>query len=269
MRLNSAMCDYIRMTSYRTKDFDQMWRIWSFFFPRIEVKEANWMQYSGYRSDHGFIGDGMQAHEPHYLMEISGAIAHEAHKDIVRWGWLDVNCTRLDLQVTIDIDRDYSARLLYDRLSGNVPHGRKCQLIQNDDGMDTVYIGSRKTKNGRITRVYVKEYAVGLALRFETEFKGQHAKEHFTNLRNGWPIEAILLLELESLGDLEFWPLDAFYGLCAPGIPAPAPRRVESANPTLQWLLNTCEPVILRMLNDHDHGWKVRHWLESMLDWTP
>jgi hypothetical protein len=270
MILNNELCDYVRLTTYNPLSYVQFSQAWANHIRSVGGKTEDWgfLQYAGQRTNHGFLGTGKQKGRMHYLTNYSGQPAHLAYLDLLDRPMPDLRCTRLDAQLTIALPANYDASALFDALNGNVPYGRKVILMRSDDGMDTVYIGKLTTKNGRVTRIYVKEHATGRALRFETQFNGTHAAQHWEHLRAGGTLASLLLNELESLGNVEISPLATFYAMLGHDMPAPRPTAVETSTPTLDWLINTVEPAILRMLRDHDHGWKVRHWLESLLDWS-
>lgn len=268
MILNAPLCDYLRLTSFKSQDYTTFLNHFNFHAEEVSRTTANRMQYDGLATGHGFVGSGTQKRRKHYLTEFSGAPAHLAYVWLIASELLETRCTRIDVQCTIDLPEAYDARQVFDEFSGKLPHSRQMTLYQSPGGLDTIYMGSRKTKNGRFTRLYVKEHATGMALRFETEIKGNWAHEYWTYLRTGGELHEILIAELESLGNTDFEPFKTFYGLVGGYLPAPRPTRVETSNPKLDWLMNTCEPVIRQLLNDHDHGWKVRCWLEGLLDWS-
>lgn len=270
MILNAVLCDYIRLTTYNPVSYVQFSQVWAKHLKGSNgsASDFSFLQYAGQKTAHGFIGSGRQKRRLHYLTNYSGQPAHLAYLDLLDRPMPDVRCTRLDAQITIDLPAKYDAVGLFDALNGNVPYSRKVILMRSDDGLDTVYIGKLTTKNGRVTRIYVKEHASGRALRFETQFNGTHAAQHYEHLRAGGTLESLLTLELESLGNTEIQPLATFYGILLGELPAPRPTAVETSTPTLDWLLNTVDPAIRRMLNDHDHGWKCRQWLESLLTWS-
>ena len=270
MILNAVLCDYFRITSFDAKTYKTMMELFRCHAKSIggKLEPFAMMQYNGKRTNHGFLGIGEQKRGWHYMTYYSGAPAHIAWSQIADMTLHQVRCTRFDVQITIPLPKKYKSEALFKRLNGNVPYNRTVTLWKSGDGLDTVYIGRLTTKHGRVTRIYVKEYIGGRGLRFETQFNGDHANQHWEHLRAGGDLHELLTLELESLGDLDFEPLATFYALMKGFLPAPRPRPVETSTPTLDWLLNTCDPVIRRMLADHDHGWKVHNWLTGLLDWN-
>lgn len=268
MILNAVLCDYLRLTSFSHADHKQFLLVFNEHKRDVQSTIGHRMQYDGMATNHGFVGSGAQGKRRHYLTEYSGAASHLAYTRLIDAELVEERCTRIDVQMSIDLPKKYDARKLYDRIEGNLPHNRGVTLYQSPGGLSTIYMGSRKTKNGRFTRLYVKEHEQGRALRFETEIKGTWAEDYWIYLRTGGELKEILVAELESLGDIDFAPLNLFYKPLKGYLPAPRPRAVETSNATLEWLLRTVEPVLIRMLNDHDHGWKVRHWLETLLDWS-
>lgn len=268
MILNAVLVDYLTLTTFDVKDWIQFSRVFDNHCRAIGGKREshNRMQYGGFRTGHGFIGTGEQKRGWHYMTSYSGQPSHLAYQELLESVLMAENCTRIDVQATIPLPDHYQSETLYQRLSKCVPHGRKVTVYKSKDGLDTIYVGTRSTKNGRVTRIYVKEYVGGRGLRFETEFRKEWAAQHWVYLRTGGELKELLIAELESMGDcLDYFPMTNFYTLVKGYFPAPKPTPVQTSTPTLEWLLNTADPAIRRMLHDHDHGWKTRKWLRGLL----
>ena len=268
MILNAVLCDWIRLTTFKEQDYIKFLNAFNNHAEGYSREASHRLQYTGFRTPHGFVGAGTQKRRRHYYTEYSGAQAHPAFVQLLGELFQDTRCTRIDVQATIIMPDGYDAREVVDEFRDKLPHGRRMTLYEDWQQLTTIYMGSRKTKNGRVSRMYIKEWVGGKGLRFEIEYKGGWATDMWEYLRQGGLLEHLFTNELESLGNTDFSPFSAFYELVDGNLPAPRPVRVETSSPKLDWLLNTCEPVIVQMLNDHDHGWKVRHWLESLLDWS-
>lgn len=110
-------------------------------------------------------------------------------------------CTRLDVQVSVKADQ-VDFRSMRDELAadhsiwrkrGKAPSITLIEGQKSDKGLgNTLYIGSRKTKNGNMTRIYEKADADGVPhLRYEVELKGKPAHKAFTQMMYGdWDIPA-------------------------------------------------------------------------------
>ena len=177
-------------------------------------REATWRQYRGLRSGQIFAGVAEQANEIHGLLDVSGEESHA----MMTWEaprGLEVKCTRLDLQITIPIEKEYEyrARDFKDALeqtdwsSANCIriHKRRLKLVEGptEEGLDTLYIGSRSSD--RLARVYVKEDVDGdQYLRFEVEFKSARAELVFrTCVDDGKNVAAILKGEWDRIPPVE------------------------------------------------------------------
>lgn len=113
----------------------------------------------------------------------SGGSAEDVVRNVREMG-IEGKCTRLDIQVTVILDKPDKniAVYHYEQIKASIEAGesisgrRKPSLIRSDSG-DTLYVGSRKTKSYFI-RIYDKSLELGIELgrawRFEIQY-GRHA----------------------------------------------------------------------------------------------
>jgi hypothetical protein len=261
MMLNKPMVDWLSLTTFETKQADAI----RYLFWDDNYTDTKRMQYKGVDLGNIFLGAATQNGKPHYLFQASGERADEAFTQYKRnFGPYDWNVTRIDLQVTIPVPPHYDSRQFYDDMTAWDGHGkpRKAAIVQSGDGLDTVYIGSRQSD--RFTRVYVKPLDSGLrALRFEVEYKGDHAHRVANDCREFDAISGILGYEINSLPKQENNVLRAFLRVL--GTPAfrPTIRAVASENSSLDWLRQQVTPTLERLSNSHEHGQLTKKLIES------
>lgn len=262
MDINYPNIDWITVTSWNEEDFSH-WKRWQ--NRRGEkITEGKIKMYSGFWSGASFVGQGFQGNKKHFMIKVSGDDSKSVFHEIWSPG---VKATRLDVQITKELPENYSARKFVDSLRsgdwGN--YKRDLQLIENSDGLDTVYIGSRKSE--RFARVYVKNTLEGNFLRFEIENKKDLAdyiaRAYYTdqNVLSSVLFDFISSLPLDSEGVLQGF-LDLISDVRS-GIVIP--RKVISADDTYSWLIDTVGPVIWRYLNDHDRGAELASYLVKMI----
>jgi len=262
MNIDYPQIDWITFTSWKSEDFLN-WRDWQKNQPG-EVKDGKIQMYSGLWVGSAFIGQGLQNNKNHYIARVSGEFSNEVYKDLWSSG---VKATRIDVQITRKIPENYSARKFVDSLrSGNWGNcERDLQLIENSDGLDTVYLGSRKSE--RFARMYVKRSLEGDFLRFEIEYKGDWANAISSayckdqNVLSNVLFDFINTLPKDEEGVLQGY-LDLISDIRS-GITIP--RRVVSDEDTYTWLIEQVGPVIWRYLNDHDRGAILASYLIKMI----
>lgn len=262
MIIDYPQIDWITFTSWKAEDFLR-WRDWQ-KNQSGEVKDGKIQMYSGYWVGSAFIGQGKQLDKNHYIARVSGESSHEVYKYL--WS-PDVKATRIDIQITKKIPENYSARKFVDFLRagdwGN--NKRDLQLIENSDGLDTVYIGSRKSE--RFARMYVKSSLEGNYLRFEVEYKGEWAnlisQAYYKDYKvlSSLLFDFIITLPLDGEGVLQGF-LDLISDVRS-GIVVP--RRVVPDENTYSWLIDQVGPVIWKYLNDHDRGADLANFLIKMI----
>lgn len=267
MRVNNPLCDWLTLTTFYHEAL--LWWLYDGFAPESSRREEKRMQYSGSATQNLFWGTGVQNGDQHAMLQASGEIA-----DRVLWLANDdrLRCTRIDLQVTIDLPKGFSSRDLYDGLvhrDADWDGRRKAiSIVQSGDGLDTVYIGSRKSD--MLMRIYVKPDAAGYAsyIRFECEYKGDKADGVYKSIVGGThTIANILSFELQRLPALEFGLSTLFWEPLRATGKMPSPKTVPGQSDTIDWLLRQVEPAVIRLLHDHEHGGRMetilKRWLSN------
>lgn len=269
MMLNNPMFDWLTLTTFEERNADEM----RYSYCPGEYSIEKRLQYQGRGADGFFIGHAMQGGKKHFMMQASGeksdwiALKYNEH-----FGPYDWNVTRCDLQVTIPIPPRFSSRDLYDDLQIWDGSGkpRISQLLQSGDGNDTVYVGSRSSD--RFTRIYVKPIDGGLkALRFEVEYKGEHAHRVFQDcIAEPGNRRYILGHEVRSLPMLSNSLKTAFLRVLGATAHKPKINRVTSQSATLDWLKTQVDATVLRSIHDHEIGLEVkrlvRGWYSTIVD---
>lgn len=261
MILNKVMCDWLTLTTFD----ESIGFNWSRHMLRSgdRTTEAKRMQYKGVQLDGLFAGEGVQQGKRHFMLQASGEVADRVLRET---GGFDprLNCTRIDLQVTVDKPDGFDSRSVYDAIEAWEASGRarQCSVVQSGDGCDTVYIGNRASD--RFTRLYVKPTTEGHALRFETEYKGDHAKSLFKKCANEpKEMKRAITGELKSLPELQNGLLDRFLRVTGHGSRRSKPKRRYAATGGLRWLRDQVTPAIMRMMNDHEIGPVVRRMVRA------
>lgn len=251
MEINLPRVDYVTFTSWKVGDYLR-WNDWMRKQPGDREKYQIRM-YCGYLMEYVFIGSGYQGNDEHFISRISGEKSNELYKEFYS---PDVKTTRIDLQITMALPVGYLARDFSDDLRKGDwgSYKREIQLIENSDGLDTVYIGSRKSE--RFARVYVKSAGEVLFLRFEVEYKGYTANAiskmcyHDETMISRFLYEFISGIPKDKLGVV-----DGFLNLldgAKTGIINP--KKIQDDDSTFDWITNSCLPTIFRYLNDHEKG---------------
>ena len=184
-------CDYLRVTTFS----HDTWAEWHAIIGKMNLsnptKEA-FKQYSGVGWEEGVsVVEGIQKGEPHYMLDVSGAMAAQVMEYLREWQSLDresLKCTRIDVQITLlpIVDRPHLIDLAIRTKEGEYGEwrGRGRPGIEAYFGEtgDTLYIGSRLseifcrvyekpvTRRGGITKTYE---------RYEVEYKGSRANALF------------------------------------------------------------------------------------------
>lgn len=269
MKVNRALCDWLTLTSF--SDDNDLWKIFVILTPEPERRQTKRMQYSGSKGSHTFWGTGTQNGIEHTLFQASGETADVA-LDLAKG--TETRCTRIDLQVTIDLFAGWDSRELYDGLADPMAewNGRQkaVSIVQSGDGLDTVYIGSRKSS--MLIRIYVKPSADGRPayLRFECEYKGDKADGVYRAIVEGkYTPESILQFELHRLPELEFGLSGRFSDVIRAVPGAPSPKTDPGQSDTIDWLLRQVEPAVIRLLHDHEHGARMERILTRWLGNSP
>lgn len=249
MLTDTPLIDWITLTTFDKMTFVK-WEVKHLQIdqPGIDYKIRG---YQGLSKGAYFLGVGEQNKKSHAMLRVSGSDSHKAFYEF--YNNVSVKCTRIDLQITIELPENYSARILTDDLR-EVIKNKNIAIVENTDKLDTIYIGSRKSD--RFCRIYVKEIDKNLYLRFEVEFKGCWAGTVSKALFENMPVSPILNSYLDTMNCNDSQGIikliksklaDFDSGLANPKI-------MRDNNKTYNWLIETVTPSIIRILNDHDYG---------------
>lgn len=271
MLLNEPLVDYVTLTTFDSSWGEGFWKLWDELTVEDVAESVRRMQYKGKVQDGIFWGTGVQSDRQHFMLQASGERADlVAAKAPIHD---DINCTRIDVQLTINKPRGYSTRQVFDELSepGAAWTGRPkaLNMVQSGDGCDTLYIGSRTSD--LLMRLYIKPDANGAPsfLRFECEYKRAKADVVRTDVaRDRSYIGRFLAYELTRLPRLPFGVSSTLLHVANADPHAPTISRVESDSDTIRWLNRQVEPAVLRLLHSHEHGDTMerilRRWLRHL-----
>jgi hypothetical protein len=225
------------------------------------------MQYTGRSYIHGgFVGQAMQDGRLHTFCKVSGRMADPILYYLSQNLTSLVRYTRVDLQITIPLPDWHSARILKDYMEAS---NHLAELIEGKAGLDTVYIGSRKSSH--FWRIYVKESEnKDRFLRFEVEIK--HDRDKIPNR---------LIYEIKKHGrkasDSHFW--DRLKKLSLPReymqelkmymssdtSPLPHVAR-DTGQKKFRWLDNTVRKAILNFAaSAHGRDEFTKDWLLEII----
>lgn len=268
MIVNSPSCDWLTLTTFQESE---LLKIRNLFIPLVgglAGKQAKVLQYKGQQYKGGFIGVSDQNKRTHYMARFSGEMADDVMGAIVESENCIGDCTRVDLQITVPLPKDYNSLLLFNELKKGEWSGRERSVtaIMSGDGLDTVYVGKRTSD--RYIRVYVKEGASGERyLRFEVEYKGDRAKNVYTKLCLGGRRTAGGILFGEFVG----LPECKEPGMVAIGCrlreytyTSSAVERIVEPSSTMQWINLQVSPAVYRLINDSEQGDEIG---KIILEW--
>lgn len=192
----STAIDYVTLTTFSESAFKTVCA----YVDMEHRRHDKFRGYTGYKAAGIRMLKGEQNGREHFIVIGEGntsewLIETVSHPSLTTQGvglWEWFNCTRMDIQCSA-IDNGVFFRALKDALANPLQGWRrsgpkpKITLIEgqgNQKGRGkTLYVGSRKTKNGYMTRIYQKQDDNGTPyIRFESELKGKMALELFTNV---------------------------------------------------------------------------------------
>ena len=255
MQTNNARIDYLTLTTYDIATGNYWLNyVMSTCYASSAIQQKI-QQYKGFRIhlDEGgslFVGEGEQDNKPHFMLQATG----EGSENIFAWASFDltrsrVNCSRIDIQVTIEQPDNWSQLELFTacELAGYKPEIRRSGARVGDGELITVYTGTRA--GGRLNRTYQKESETGERfLRFETEFGRGYAMQVAHSLATGNATR-------QGYIDGEVWrkrkvsDYCVFSSGCFMALPV---MEVRESDKTEEWLLNVVLPSFTRYVNSHD-----------------
>ena len=182
--LSAVASDYLTLSTFDVEAYTWAVRLIRGYTPEDERKVGRWLQYEGLAGDGYFVGAGDQAGGRHYVVRLSGSVAHSFLAVALRQGAMlaRFKCTRFDVQYTRpeapSVRLEEVGKLLeaadWSHHKGKKP---KIEWWHNAEGYDTLYIGSRSSV--RLQRIYVKPVDGRDCLRWEVEYKGELAGKLF------------------------------------------------------------------------------------------
>lgn len=272
---NVPMIDFLTLTTFSPLAHARI-RDWFLRGGYKTVEGTQRMQYLGetFVSDNGsaFLGQAMQKQRPHWIHQISGALAAAAfdefradlHEPDTR-----INVSRIDVQLTVAISQDeWSQFAFFRRMKARFKNGPAVQYFESKSpagqGMlATVYVGRRTSD--RLIRVYEK---LGMGddvfLRFEAEYKGALARGVARQMIDDEDsASGVLLWELERLDDDE---LRAYFSGIAGGAYAIRPKRIVVKTSRYNYIHQTAIPAIRNALAQHEGADDIALELGKILD---
>ncbi len=265
--LNKAQVDWITLTSFEPKVYENAQEVVKKIGLDQEMKKAKRLQYSGFsmgtRTGNIFMGRASQRGQLHYMTQTSGELAHDAFSTLTAgFEGEFLRCSRLDIQTTILQPKAWSQWRLFNRLkkAGNIVGW----IESKTDGIElaTVYCGSRKN-SPRMFRVYQKlTEDRTVLLRLEVELKRGRGHAVAKAMYKG-DHDAIMLSELQEASQKDPQLERLFYNVIGN---APRPVQVESSEPkTERWILNTCLPTIDSYLKSSENTHTVIALMKAII----
>jgi hypothetical protein len=238
--------------------------------PASERREAQVMQYRGWKGDGYQVGVGEQQGDQHFMVRLWGSVAQSFMQAAICYPrMLELfRCTRADVQYTYDEVPSVRLGAVGEALRAadwSSHKGRKPEInyYSNNDGLDTLYIGSRSSV--RMQRVYVKPIDKVAHLRWEVEYKEQLAGNLWAALLAG----GLAVLPGILAGEMVVVPLAVCPELA--GLPAlvgaPADRLKlrrddGDAMTAIAWVWNSVLPCVRRLQSGNP---KIRHLVREFL----
>lgn len=265
MIIDFPQIDWMTFTTWDNKTFEG-WQVWQKQQEGDELAGRIKM-YTGIWRGNTFTGEGFQREKSHGLIKVSGGDSHNAYYQLIGSGY--TKCTRLDVQITTLLPAGYSARKFADdvRSGQSVQFERGVRLVENTDGLDTVYIGSGSSN--RYARFYVKLVDEVRHLRFEVEHKAEWAQTLSNSLLDETgTLDGALLDFLGSVGFEDEQGVIKLFTNLLDGVKSglTVPRIVKDKNKTLVWIMEQVTPAMVRLLCDHDYGQYLAPHLQNLID---
>ena len=255
-RLNLPAIDWLTITTFNPVCLQYL-DTWGTGVAKHSDREKKRLQYTGklHHNEEGslYVGTGEQKGRPHHLVQASGLLADSAWtiaRPFILGG--TANITRIDLQVTVEYDRQtWDMAKMADYLRAD-DRGMSVSYLESQSGpagskLATVYYGSRSSD--RFVRIYEK---MGLGedvfLRFEVEYKSPRAFQVARALAEDADARSILRGELDRVEDPQ---LSAQFA-CLHDADAYPVQAVKPEPATLKWLREQVAPALDRVVRDHD-----------------
>jgi len=278
VNVGAVAVDYLTLTTYSAEAFSRAVELIHKHTPREEMRGARLMQYTGYKGGNYFYGSGIQVDQEHYLLRLSGSASHYFLEAALASPGLRglmgfFNCTRIDVQYThpeqfsgIDLPGvcEYLRLVEWPKHRGKRP---AVEMFNSDDGLHTLYIGSRSSP--RFQRLYVKEVDGLRLLRYEVEYKGSGVRALAAKLYAVIVDQGLELLVNVLVGEFDQLPLGDEFAPLAAALTGPPSLRLKivkdpsSTDKTLRWLSSSVASAI-RRLRSRSEPW-IDYWLDQFL----
>jgi len=263
--------DYITMTSQDRESAIEMYeygcRIISEAY-RVgnKVRPIAPNGYKGTQCGYVFVG---KTHDQ-TMLRVSGPSAFNA---LLSTQMLNVNCTRIDLQVTVQLpeyDGSYGHRQYHDamrnRNTEKINHQGHLRHILGTGKGDTTMIGSRASV--RYGRLYDKEKESGEELyqrcwRYEVEYKAECAQKAFDEIR-GSHSKADRVRSFVS-GQYSKWGFDIKDLQYTGELIAGAGRPLSDDERSIDWINKQVYPTIVKLL-EHGHDNQIKMIIDKAYD---
>lgn len=253
IRINETMIDYITATT-ELAEVAESWLeklgVW------YGTEGDKIKRYAGFRGLEGgqqcFIGQSVGKAKKHYIMQISGALAHDCIEwidpQLVESG--DVRITRIDIQRTIEQPVKWSQVAYADdcEVMGLKPSISRSRdpINKGKNELITVYTGTKKS--GRLNRLYQKVMLSGqLLLRYETEYSRGYSIAAYKAIVEGASLDAILTGEIDRR---KLASLLIFSG--GQDSHKVKQAKLEIVDKKEAWLMRDILPVFWEYINSHD-----------------
>lgn len=250
IQLNNVLLDYLTLTSYSGKWFNYMME--SLGDENDEAYEIKSRGYEGWAvvlvsGSISFLS-GFNEGKQHYIVRISGSLANYAIQNCLDISkGFDVNCSRMDVQVTVMKPARMSMIAMRNRLETKYKVGYPQPEIVDGRKIETVYIGTRE-KSDRFYRFYVKPTSDGDCVRFEVELKKRRSRAIFAEWQKNGLSRDSIAYEVEKMAKLDKMATKLILPL-SEQTKRVMVRTLESK--TERWLIKDVFPVLKRVLCSH------------------
>ena len=253
------MIDYLKLTSCDRDDYTAFEGV-LLRVDELITRLGKVGAYRGLKTKHGFAGEGRQqvkgvgAREPHFLMIASSETAQSVWRVVKHWA---ANCTRIDLQVSLDrLAVNYNA--LHQALKP------VCNTKRISSATETVYIGSRLSET--YIRIYQHHQSLqGLVDRFEVEYKGRKAQAVF---ERPFSLQGILMAEILKVSkrsSIAAEQLTPFLTSLEAGLPQAVRLARKEPLETAQYYERVVRPYLWRVLFDKELQGVIREDISRLL----
>jgi hypothetical protein len=262
--INKPAIDWLTLTTWSATRYAYWQASFSEVGDWLGPNDSKFEQYKGIKKTFSpgtiFMGEGSQGAGCHYLMYATSRLAHmlyvDASQNVNQEDADTTNCSRIDLQVTIERPKNYDAWELGTALRrrGHLISSPASRSKLNPVELRTIYIG--KWEGDKLIRIYEKEDKEGVVflrfeLRLQNDKKGGKAWAAWKSiLRDDSRIGGILLDSVQLLNSQRV--LEWF----GPALSGYMPHRVKTSYSksmsTRKWLESQVMPALDRYLRETD-----------------